>query len=266
MRYSRAAANKIGRTFEMKVDNKIVVFVILMGLAMIMALGFVTGCSQQTNDPVAVSATSAPAAVVAIDTQYLSYHGELVIFNGAFIHERNVVDYVRANPAKVSPYTDTVAIYTIQQQGSAEIETKAVRANGDIVTLQRPLRLLPREKNGLTFWSQKRGSNDKAILTLRQDKYQYHLEIVLSGQPVFAADGVLDAWAAHDTLYWLVDHTVYRLNWWDESPEVEVYCAGAFGVSHHSDEAEGALVPMELANAEYYDRWDILSPFPTNTN
>lgn len=263
MRSSRAAANKIGRTFEMKVDNKIVVFVILMGLAMIMALGFVTGCSQQTNDPVAVSATSAPAAVVAIDTQYLSYHGELVIFNGEeFIHERDVVDYVEGDPAGLSPYVDTVAIYTLQQQGSAEIETKAVRANGDIVTLQRPLRLLPREKNGLTFWSQKRGSSDKAILTLRQDKY--HLEIVLSGQPVFAADGVLDAWAAYDMLYWLVDHTVYRLNWWDEKHEVEVYCAGAFGVSHHSDEAEGALVPFSMANARYYGRGDIFSPFPTD--
>lgn len=252
MHSSRAAANKIGRFSRMRTNNKTMMAVMILGAMLLVLFAAIAGagCSRQTD------------SVAAIDTQYL-YRGELIVFNGEFVHEYDVVDYVVGDPAAISTYADVVAMYTTQEQGVAEgLYTKVIRANGDIVTLEQPLRLLPREENGLVFNG--RSDGEKVSLELDRRTNDYRLTVVRSGQPDLVIEDVSDAWVAYDTVYYLVGDVVYQLSWWDPIAAPEVYCVGAFGVSHHSDEGEGALVPAKLANAEYYYRWDILSPFPTN--
>jgi len=71
----------------------------------------------------------------------------------------------------------------------------------------------------------------------------------------------VDANVAYDTLYYMEGNTVYSLLWTEEGATPKIFFEGAYGVSPHSDESEGALVPYEEANYNAYGYSNIYSPY-----
>jgi len=85
--------------------------------------------------------------------------------------------------------------------------------------------------------------------------------LIVEGEKVnVISTSARDMNVAYDTLYYMEGDTVYSLDWYNvASPEV--YFEGAYAVSPHEDEAEGAIVPYELANDRYYGYSNIYSPY-----
>lgn len=85
--------------------------------------------------------------------------------------------------------------------------------------------------------------------------------LIVEGEKVnVVSTSALDMNVAYDTMYFMEGNTVYSLDWYNvASPEV--YFEGAYAVSPHEDEAEGAIVPYELANDRYYGYSNIYSPY-----
>lgn len=230
------------------------VFMLMLVLAVLLVASL-AGCGEPDS-------TESANATVAVDVSQLRNRGEITISNGGdSIHERDVVDYVDGDPADLYDGSgwDVIGIYSMQPQGSDEVENRAILKSGDIVTIDTTLRLLPR-KNSSFILNGEAKDEYKIILSLSLDNDGYQMSVVRPGKSTMFINHVSDAWKAHDTIYWMVGDTVYSLNWWDED-ESAVYYEGAVGVSHCSDEAEGALVPLEEANYAAYGRKDIFSPY-----
>ena len=81
------------------------------------------------------------------------------------------------------------------------------------------------------------------------------------GSVTVIAEGVVDASVAYDTLYYMVGNMVYALDWLNPEASPELYFDGAYAVSHHTDEAEGAIVPQERANYDAYGYTNLYSPY-----
>ena len=75
------------------------------------------------------------------------------------------------------------------------------------------------------------------------------------------SETVSDANVAYDTLYYMEGNTVYRMSWEEANAEPELFIEGAYAVSTHTDELEGAIVPAELNNMEGYKQYNLYSPF-----
>lgn len=75
------------------------------------------------------------------------------------------------------------------------------------------------------------------------------------------SNNVVDCNCAYDTLYYMEGSTVYAIDWANPTSEAECYFEGAYAVSPHTDETEGALVPYEMANYEGYGYSNIYSPY-----
>lgn len=75
------------------------------------------------------------------------------------------------------------------------------------------------------------------------------------------SNNVVDCTCAYDTLYYMEGSNVYALDWANPDSRAEVYFEGAYAVSPHTDETEGALVPYEMANYEGYGYSNIYSPY-----
>ena len=78
------------------------------------------------------------------------------------------------------------------------------------------------------------------------------------------SEGVVDACVAYDTLYYMVEDVVYSLDWLNPESAPRVYFEGAYAVSHHTDETEGAIVPFEKSNYEGYGYSNLYSPYGKN--
>ena len=74
------------------------------------------------------------------------------------------------------------------------------------------------------------------------------------------SENCVDANVAYDTLYFMVDDDVYSLEW-TENEKATLFFSGAYAVSLHSDEAEGAIVPEEKANYACYGYKNLFSPY-----
>lgn len=85
--------------------------------------------------------------------------------------------------------------------------------------------------------------------------------LIVEGEKVnVVSTSALDMNVAYDTLYYMEGDTVYCLDWYNvASPEV--YIEGAYAVSPHEDEGEGAIVPYEKANYRSYGYSNIYSPY-----
>ena len=227
-----------------------------------MLVVMLVGCGEKDEDiPEEATTVSAPVTV-AVDTSELRGCGEITVFNGTdFIHESSVVDYVGGDPAHLDPYHDVYGIYTILRQGTGDVINKAVLTDGTIVSLDTNYKLLPREQHSFILNGEAKDER-KMVFTLQLDG-TYALSIPSAH---IVTSNVTDAWTAYDTVYWLVHDTVYKLDWWDEEAQPEVYYEGAYGVSHEADEAEGALVPLDKANMQAYGRSDIYSPYGDKLN
>jgi len=71
-----------------------------------------------------------------------------------------------------------------------------------------------------------------------------------------------DAYEAYGTLYFLEGDTVYYVSPWAErSVGPQLFVEGAYAVSHHADESEGAIVPSEKANWDGYGYPNTYSPW-----
>ena len=76
------------------------------------------------------------------------------------------------------------------------------------------------------------------------------------------SDNTIDAYVAYKTLYFMEeDNTVYSLLWSEKGAIPEVFVKGAYAVSHHSDEAQGAIVPEKIANYDAYGYSNLYSPY-----
>lgn len=76
------------------------------------------------------------------------------------------------------------------------------------------------------------------------------------------SSNALDAYVAYDTLYFMEeDNTVYYILWNEKGATPEVFVRSAYAVSHHSDEAQGAIVPEEIANYYSYGYSNLHSPY-----
>lgn len=235
--------------------------IITLLLAVFVLAVALAGCGE---DATAGETDPTENHVVAVDDSQLTY-GKLTIFvDGEFTYLSNIVDYVEGDPANLDPYHhyDIIGIYATQQQGSSKVENEAVLADGSIIKIRTCLRVLPREQSSFILNGESKDKY-KILLRLGLDNDEYTMSIVRPGKVTKTINHVLDVWKAYDTVYWMVGDIVYSLNWWDEEVEsAEVYYEGAVGVSHCSDEAEGALVPLDKANlGEVYGRHDRYSPY-----
>lgn len=234
--------------------------IIALLLAVFVLAVALAGCGEDTT---AGETDPTENHVVAVDDSQLTY-GKLTVFaDGEFIHLSNIVDYVEGDPANLDPYHHyIIGIYATQQQGSSRVKNEAVLADGSIITLETSLRVLPREQSSFILNGESKDKH-KILLRLGLNNDEYTMSIVRPGRPTKTINHVLDVWKAYDTIYYMVGDIVYSLNWWDENvEEPEIYFEGAVGVSHCSDEAEGALVPLDKANlGEAYGRHDRYSPY-----
>ena len=231
-----------------------VVLVLVVAIIVAICAMAVVGCEDQ----LVTRAPDTTDQVVDVDLSELYYSGKITIYNGEFIHERFVVDYVKGDPTGIDPYHDIFGIY-VQVYYGGETTNKAILKDGSIITLDTKYKVLPRDQEFILNGN----SQDKQQLTLRPNLEgdTYSLTVYREGQRPIFANKVSDAWTAYDTVYWLVGQTAYKLNWLDPEAQPEVFIEGAYAISHESDEAEGALVPEEMANYTAYGRVDRYSPY-----
>lgn len=236
---------------------KKIIALVMAVLVLVIALA---GCGEDAS--AAPDSTESATVTVAVDTSELMARGEITIFNGTdFIHEGDVVDYVSGDPAHLDPFHDVYGIYAIVQQGTGKTVNKAVLTDGAIASLETEFKLLPRDN--FAFILDGVAKDDVQLhLTLQSDN-TYAMSIARPGVAPVLASQVIDAWKARGAIYWLSHDVVYRLNLRGEvdSSNPEAFCEGAYGVSHGSDESQGALVPFGRANAAFYGRSDIFSPY-----
>ena len=200
-----------------------------------------------------------------VDLHYLRSDGRIVFFdtkNGTFVHEEDVTDFVEGDPLNLLPGYDVFAIYAKTSQVSGRLDNVAILSDGSIVQMPTAFRLLPRCGDGGSF-SLTGDLNDLSVRAAFAGGNEYSLFIRQGGSRNVTVEHVSDAWVAYDTVYWLVGDRAYKLEYKNLNAVTELYAENAYGISHHSDEAEGALVPQQLANASYYGRDDIISPYPT---
>ena len=230
--------------------------IIALLLAVFVLAVALAGCGEDVS--VAPGATES-AATVAVDVSQLWDRGEIIIFNGAsFIHERNVVDYVEGDPAGLVPkHDDVFGLYSVRHLGSNEVTTYAILNNGKQERLDKSYALLPKTEDEFVLGP---GGNDRMSASI-QDDGTYKITITRKGKDPIIRDKVVDAWSAWGHSYWLIGDTAYCLDWENPKAQPEMYFEGANGISHCSDEAEGALVPLEKANYKAYGRDDIYSPY-----
>lgn len=251
----------------------------IIGTTVIAVMAMAVGCSSAakietqtvatTETTVVTTTVSEPSAeqpkVVAVDVSEFGYRGEITIYNGEFRHERHVVDYVEGDPAGITGRDDVLGIYIVRRDGESTAETRMILSDGSVEVLEGTKGtaleyLLPRASGEYGWWTS--SSEGEIYISLKEDK-TYAIRVNGAACGEFAVSGgILDAWIAYNTIYWMVGDVVYSLDWWTEGAKPEVYYSGAVAVSHHCDEAEGALVPLEQANAAYYSRHDIYSPCP----
>lgn len=91
--------------------------------------------------------------------------------------------------------------------------------------------------------------NDNTLVIVKDDKVK-----VIS-------ESVSDANVAYDTLYYMEGDKVYRMSWEETDAKPSLFIEGAYAVSRHTDELEGAIVPSELNNMEAYGEYNLYSPY-----
>ncbi len=194
-----------------------------------------------------------------------NYEGGIDIFveGEGFRHwYSDVVDFVEGDPsaiAKSNGLDPIYGIFVLLGEGSDEPTNMAIFKDGKVARIDTQYKLLPRANYGqpYVFCETKEAS---MTLTLK-DSNNYALLINRANQLPIKVDGVDDAWAAYDTIYWLKDNNVYSLDWEQSGAQPQLFFEGANAVSHGSDESEGALVLLDKANYDAYGRSDIYSPY-----
>lgn len=224
-------------------------------LTLISVVAF-TGCGQSTRTAV-------------VDVQDLGYNNEIIVYDGNnFYHETQVLDYVKGKSALTSAALagDVVGVFAqvqITDKGEETIANKAILADGSIVTLNTHLGIIPRE------WSfDFDGPNGQKILFNQGiDESCYNIAIQFPNEDgtlvtKMTVDQVVDAWSNRHRAYWMrLDHKVYVLDWDNPNAKPERYFDGALAVSHHGDEAEGAIVNSMYSNWSGYGWNSIYSPY-----
>ena len=218
----------------------------------------ISGCQQKTT----MATANEEAAVIAVSIYDLWSRGEITVLlsDGSENRSWNVVDYVAGDPAGLLPDKQVVGIYTTRWPFEKDVTTWAILTDGTEVRLKDEFALLPRSAEAFDVPGIYGPS--RLELTLRGTS-TYSGVIYRDDADPLALDDVVDAWAAYDTVYWMTsDGTVWKLDWESATTVPEVFFVGANGVSHHADEAEGALVSSEeRANFPAYGRPDICSPY-----
>lgn len=73
---------------------------------------------------------------------------------------------------------------------------------------------------------------------------------------------VVDFQVAYDTIYWLnTNREVWSSDWQSDDYTSKLFVEDAIGVSHHTDECEGAIVDPERANWKGYGGLPYYSPY-----
>ncbi len=239
-----------------KVSTKWFVAAIVAIIAVVALVVITSGCQQKT-------ATMATANdTVAVSLYDLWSRGEITVLlsDGSENRSWNVVDYVAGDPAGLLPDKQVVGIYTTRWPFEKDVTTWAILTDGTEVRLKDEFALLPRSAEAFDVPGIYGPS--RLELTLRGTS-TYSGVIYRDDADPLALDDIVDAWAAYDTVYWMTsDGTVWKLDWESATTVPEVFFVGANGVSHHADEAEGALVSSEeRANFPAYGRPDICSPY-----
>lgn len=107
------------------------------------------------------------------------------------------------------------------------------------------------------------GYNYRA-LEVENDDGTKTIQIVTPTRIVTVSEKATDAYVAYDTLYWMdTNYNVYECQWMamEEEPECKLFFENAISVSHHADEAEGAIVEAGSANWDGYGYDNIYSPY-----
>ncbi len=205
--------------------------------------------------------TVAKASIVAVDTEFLQ-NGQLIIFkNGEFFHYNDVVSYVEGDPGCLYPKGSVIGEFIITNQSTGKTVAFAILEDGETAQLETQLHRLPLS-NGSTYTAYDGGWGQVLVRPELNDTYS--LTINPSGKTSRAIHSVIDYSVAYDTIYWMDSNnpsTVWSLDWTEDGAEPQMYIENAYGVSHHTDEAEGALVAYPQANYEAYGRYDIYSPY-----
>lgn len=210
------------------------------------------------------------APTVAVDTEY-AIEGKITVYNGKeFLHFDHVVDYEDGDPGNMYPYsTDVVASFVTVSEQSGESKYYVVLPSGEIAHVETYLRRIPLATTG-EYKVFETGSGDK-VSAQHELNDTFTLIVSHDGKVDRMIHNVVDYKVAYDTLYFMDSHDagknnrdgnlVWQLNWLDPEPKISVYCGNAYGVSPHTDEAEGALVSYSQANYSAYGRNDIYSPY-----
>ena len=102
--------------------------------------------------------------------------------------------------------------------------------------------------------------NNQYIVAVYNDDGTYTICIVRDGKVETISNVAVDYNCAYDTLYFMEGDVVYAVNWKENSTPL-VFFEGAYAVSPHIDEAEGAIVPSSEANWAGYGYENIYSPY-----
>ena len=102
--------------------------------------------------------------------------------------------------------------------------------------------------------------NNQYIVAVYNDDGTYTICIVRDGKVETISNVAVDYNCAYDTLYFMEGDVVYAVNWKENSTPL-VFFEGAYAVSPHIDEAEGAIVPASEANWQGYGYTNIYSPY-----
>lgn len=200
------------------------------------------------------------ASAVAVDTEFLQ-NGQLIIFkNGEFFHYNDVVSYVEGDPGCLYPKGSVIGEFIITNQSTGKTVAFAILEDGETAQLETQLHRLPLS-NGSTYTAYDGGWGQVLVRPVNDT---YSLTINPSEKTSRTIHSVIDYSVAYDTIYWMDSNnpsTVWSLDWTEDGAEPQMYIENAYGVSHHTDEAEGALVAYPQANYEAYGRHDIYSPY-----
>lgn len=230
----------------------------LLSIVMI-GLGYLGGLLCATTTRTVVN-----AAVPVIDTEELM-NGKISVYDGRgdIQHFAGVVEYLEGDPGSLYPLsTDELATFAVVT-GSGEVENYVVLADGKVEKLQTKFRRLRRNGQASSFKVFETQNGGKVIAQPQLDNTFVLTAAKEEGAKQIFIVGAVDWCVAYDTIYWMEkdSSTVWCINWLEPNPEKAVYCENAYAVSHHTDEAEGAIVPIEQANYTAYGRHDILSPY-----
>lgn len=228
-------------------------------LTITMLMLILVGC----GDNASAEPTTEDRRVLAVSTYDLRSNGEITIIMSDEYESREhyVVDYTPGDPAGLVPkHDDVFGLYSVRHLGSNEVTTYAILNNGKQERLDKSYALLPKTEDEFGLGP---GGNDRMLASI-QDDGTYKITITRKGKDPIIRNKVVDAWSAWEYAYWLIGDTAYCLDWENPKAQPKVFFKGANGISHCSDEAEGALVPLEKANYKAYGRDDIYSPYGKN--